>query len=59
MEKDVAEQGDTVRQLKTDKAEKSVIDIEVKKLIELKKQLAAALGQPEGAAVGGKKGKKK
>ena len=58
LEKDVAEQGDKVRQLKTDKAEKAVIDVEVKKLIELKKQFSAALGQPEGA-VGGKKGKKK
>jgi methionyl-tRNA synthetase len=58
LEKQVAEQGDRVRQLKTDKAEKAVIDVEVKKLIDLKKQLSSALGQPEVAA-GGKKGKKK
>ena len=58
MEKQVAEQGDKVRQLKTDKAEKAVIDVEVKKLVDLKKQLGVALGQPE-VAPGGKKGKKK
>ena len=54
----MAEQGDKVRLLKTDKAEKAVIDVEVKKLIDLKKQLGVALGQPE-VAPGGKKGKKK
>ena len=58
LEKEVTEQGEKVRQLKTDKAEKAVIDQEVKKLIDLKKQLSVALGQPEVAA-GGKKGKKK
>jgi len=58
LEKQVTEQGDKVRQLKTDKAEKAVIDQEVKKLIDLKKQLSVALGQPE-VATGGKKGKKK
>ena len=58
LEKEVAEQGDKVRQLKTDKAEKAVIDVEVKRLIDLKKQLGVALGQPE-VAPGGKKGKKK
>jgi len=58
LEKQVTEQGDRVRKLKTDKAEKTVIDQEVKKLLDLKKQLASALGQPEVAA-GGKKGKKK
>jgi len=47
LEKEVAEQGDKVRQLKTDKAEKAVIDVEVKKLIDLKKQHGVALGQPE------------
>ena len=58
LEKQVTEQGERVRKLKTDKAEKTVIDQEVKKLLDLKKQLASALGQPEVAA-GGKKGKKK
>ena len=58
LEKEVAEQGEKVRQLKTDKAEKAVIDVEVKRLIDLKKQLGVALGQPE-VAPGGKKGKKK
>jgi len=58
LEKQVTEQGDRVRKLKTDKAEKTVIDQEVKKLLDLKKQLASALGQPEVTA-GGKKGKKK
>eukprot|EP00092_Neocalanus_flemingeri_P103112 GFUD01131912.1.p1 GENE.GFUD01131912.1~~GFUD01131912.1.p1 ORF type:complete len:917 (+),score=367.75 GFUD01131912.1:349-2751(+) len=59
LEKQVAEQGDKVRQVKTNKAEKVLIDVEVKKLLDLKKQLGAALGQPEGAAAGSKKGKKK
>ena len=58
LEKEVAEQGEKVRHLKTDKAEKAVIDVEVKKLIDMKKQLGVALGQTEGAT-GGKKGKKK
>jgi hypothetical protein len=57
LEKQVAEQGDKVRQLKTNKVEKAVIDVEVKKLIDLKKQLGVALGQPAGV-VTGKKGKK-
>merc|ERR1719336_806836 len=57
LEKEVSAQGDNVRKLKTEKAEKAIIDAEVKKLLELKKQLATALGQPEASS--GKKGKKK
>ena len=59
LEKQVAEQGDKIRQLKTNKAEKAMVDVEVKKLLDLKKQLSVALGQPEGAVAGGKKGMKK
>ncbi|XP_053401323.1 methionine--tRNA ligase, cytoplasmic-like [Mercenaria mercenaria] len=56
----VAEQGNKVRELKTNKAEKVVVDAEVGKLLDLKKQLAVAQGQdPEAAAGGKKKGKKK
>ncbi|XP_048054649.1 methionine--tRNA ligase, cytoplasmic isoform X1 [Megalobrama amblycephala] len=52
----VAEQGDKVRALKAQKAEKSVIAEEVAKLIELKKQLCLAEGKnPEPAAPKGKK----
>merc|ERR1712228_518211 len=57
LEKEVSAQGDNVRKLKTEKAEKAIVDAEVKKLLELKKQLATALGQPETSS--GKKGKKK
>lgn len=49
-------QGDKVRALKAQKAEKSVIAEEVAKLIELKKQLCLAEGKnPEPAAPKGKK----
>ncbi|XP_067314814.1 methionine--tRNA ligase, cytoplasmic isoform X2 [Pseudorasbora parva] len=52
----VAEQGDKVRALKAQKAEKSVIGEEVTKLVELKKQLSLAEGKnPEPAAPKGKK----
>lgn len=52
----VAEQGDKVRALKAQKAEKSVIGEEVAKLIELKAQLSLAEGKnPEPAAPKGKK----
>ncbi|XP_050968662.1 methionine--tRNA ligase, cytoplasmic isoform X2 [Labeo rohita] len=52
----VTEQGIKVRGLKTQKAEKSIIDEEVKKLLELKKQLSLAEGKnPEPAAQKGKK----
>ncbi|XP_055016361.1 methionine--tRNA ligase, cytoplasmic isoform X2 [Boleophthalmus pectinirostris] len=46
----VAEQGEKVRALKTQKADKAVITAEVAKLLDLKKQLAAAEGKsPEPA----------
>uniref|UniRef100_A0A7N6BY45 Methionine--tRNA ligase, cytoplasmic n=1 Tax=Anabas testudineus TaxID=64144 RepID=A0A7N6BY45_ANATE len=52
----VAEQGDKVRALKTQKAEKAVITAEVTKLLDLKKQLAVAEGKsPEPAPQKGKK----
>ncbi|CAL1608781.1 unnamed protein product [Knipowitschia caucasica] len=41
----VAEQGEKVRALKTQKADKAVITAEVSKLLDLKKQLAAAEGK--------------
>ena len=44
--------------MKASKAEKSLVDAEVKLLLELKQKLAAAQGTPA-AASGGKKGKKK
>lgn len=58
LEKQVAEQGDKVRQLKTSKAEKSAIDTEVALLLDLKKKLTIVSGQPL-PQPGGKKGKKK
>ncbi|XP_036955606.1 methionine--tRNA ligase, cytoplasmic [Acanthopagrus latus] len=52
----VAEQGDKVRALKTQKADKAVITAEVTKLLDLKKQLALAEGKsPEPAPQKGKK----
>ncbi|XP_018534426.1 LOW QUALITY PROTEIN: methionine--tRNA ligase, cytoplasmic [Lates calcarifer] len=52
----VAEQGDKVRALKAQKAEKAVITAEVAKLLDLKKQLAAAEGKsPEPAPQKSKK----
>ena len=51
-------QGDAVRKLKTAKAEKSAIDAEVKKLLSLKQQLAAASGQ-SATTPDSSKGKKK
>jgi methionyl-tRNA synthetase len=57
---EVATQGDIVRKLKAAKAEKSQIDTEVNKLLDLKKQLAAVQGEPaQPAGSGGKKNKKK
>ncbi|KAJ8307320.1 hypothetical protein KUTeg_015404 [Tegillarca granosa] len=58
---EVTKQGNKVRDLKTNKSEKSVIDAEVAKLLDLKKQLAVAQGQDPEAITGGgkKKGKKK
>ncbi|MFT7801301.1 methionine-tRNA ligase, cytoplasmic [Arapaima gigas] len=53
---EVAEQGDRVRALKAQKAEKSMIANEVAKLLELKQQLAAAEGKnPEPSPQKGKK----
>ncbi|XP_071400643.1 methionine--tRNA ligase, cytoplasmic isoform X2 [Centroberyx affinis] len=52
----VAEQGDKVRALKAQKAEKAVITAEVAMLLDLKKQLALAEGKsPEPTAQKGKK----
>ncbi|KAL7891665.1 hypothetical protein AOLI_G00011410 [Acnodon oligacanthus] len=52
----VAEQGDKVRALKAQKAEKSVVTAEVTKLLELKKELALAEGKnPEPSPQKGKK----
>lgn len=50
-------QGIIVRELKTNKAEKSVVDAEVAILLDLKKQLAACQGQDAAPQSGG--GKKK
>ena len=58
LEAQVAQQGDKVRQLKTDKAEKAVVDVEVKLLLNLKKKLSIASGEPV-SQPSGKKGKKK
>ena len=46
LEKEVAAQGDTVRNLKASKAEKKTIDEAVAKLLDLKKQLAACQTAP-------------
>ena len=45
--------------MKAAKAEKSLVDAEVKLLLELKQKLAAAQGTPPAAEGKGKKGKKK
>lgn len=50
-------QGNHVRQLKANKAEKAQIDMEVAKLLELKKQLALAEGKSPEVSV--PKGKQK
>ena len=47
-----------MRELKTSKAEKSLVDAEVAVLLDLKKKLSIATGQPI-PQPGGKKGKKK
>merc|ERR1711974_391530 len=60
LEAQVAAQGNKVREVKANKAEKSLVDAEVKLLLELKQKLAAAQGTSAPAAEGkGKKGKKK
>ena len=54
-------QGDVVRQLKAKKADKSEVDSAVAKLLDLKKQLAAAAGGslPDATASKKKRGGKK
>lgn len=53
-------QGNKVRELKTNKAEKGLVESEVNKLLNLKKQLAVAQGiDPETVMGGGKKKGKK
>ena len=56
-------QGDKVRKLKTEKAEKEKVDAEVAILLALKKKLAVAEGkdpnEQENNSTGKKKGKKK
>ncbi|KFU89763.1 Methionine--tRNA ligase, cytoplasmic, partial [Chaetura pelagica] len=54
---EVAKQGNHVRQLKANKAEKAQVDVEVAKLLELKKQLALAEGKTPEVSV--PKGKRK
>lgn len=57
LQAEVAKQGDKVRKLKTDKAEKATVDAEVAILLELKKKLAFAEGKDPNALKN--KGKKK
>ena len=59
LESQVADQGDKVRQLKTNKVEKAILDVEVALLLDLKKRLSLATGQPVSQPSSGKKGKKK
>ncbi|XP_046870210.1 methionine--tRNA ligase, cytoplasmic isoform X2 [Hypomesus transpacificus] len=54
----VAEQGDKVRTLKTQKADKALVTAEVSRLLELKKQLAQAQGQDPGTTPSQKTRKK-
>lgn len=58
LDKSVQEQGNKIRQLKSQKAEKAVIDAEVATLKDLKAQLAAMDGTPA-AADASKKPKEK
>ncbi|CAG0917660.1 unnamed protein product [Notodromas monacha] len=55
----VTKQGNVVRDLKASKADKTLIDAEVKKLLDLKKQLAEASGSPVEATKGNDSKKKK
>merc|ERR1712051_1109468 len=55
LEAQVAAQGNKVREVKASKAEKSLVDTEVKLLLELKQKLAAAQGTPATAEGKGKK----
>merc|ERR1719174_2231118 len=54
LEAQVAAQGNKVREVKASKAEKSLVEAEVKLLLELKQKLGAAQGTPATAS-GGKK----
>ncbi|CAK8691401.1 unnamed protein product [Clavelina lepadiformis] len=58
IEADIANQGNVVRKMKAEKAEKADIDKEVTKLLELKKKLALSRGEdPNKKSKGGKKKK--
>ncbi|XP_072021242.1 methionine--tRNA ligase, cytoplasmic-like isoform X2 [Amphiura filiformis] len=62
LEKEVTQQGEVVRKLKTEKADKEKIDVEVQKLLALKRALAISKGEdPDAkpAGAGKSKGKKK
>merc|ERR1719505_476524 len=59
LEAEVATQGNIVRETKTNKSAKDVIDAEVKKLLELKSKLALAKGEDPNATPNKSKGKKK
>ncbi|XP_048579966.1 methionine--tRNA ligase, cytoplasmic isoform X2 [Nematostella vectensis] len=59
LQAEVTQQGEKVRSLKTNKAEKAVIDAEVTRLLELKKKLSLAEGKdPNQPSTGGKSKKK-
>jgi len=59
IEKQVTEQGNIVRDLKANKADKETITAAVAKLLDLKKQLCVAQGIDPATLDAGKKGKKK
>ncbi|GBN94672.1 hypothetical protein AVEN_89855-1, partial [Araneus ventricosus] len=59
LESRVTEQGNKVRELKTNKASKPEIEKEVAALLELKKRLAVAKGENPDQAQGKSKNKKK
>merc|ERR1711962_697235 len=59
LEAEVTTQGNIVREAKTNKSAKDVIDAEVKKLLELKSKLALAKGEDPNATSNKSKGKKK
>ncbi len=52
-------QGDAVRSLKAEKADKSKVDSAVAQLLDLKRQLATAQGIDPQQLIGGASGKKK
>lgn len=55
---EVTKQGNIVRELKAQKADKNHVAAEVVKLLDLKKQLAVAEGKPPEAPKGKKKSKR-